>query len=275
MPTTTRARALIDRYDAFLLDAYGVLVHGGGPFPGAAAFLRALDEAGKSWLLVSNDASKTPEHAAQKYRDYGFPITPAHILNAGMLIGAGLDRLGVAGATCRVLGPPDSEELVRRAGGVVLQRDDPAFEALILCDEAGYPLLPVLDDTLTCLVHALEQGRNVALVLPNPDLTYPRGQGEWGFASGALAGLLEAGLHARLPGREVRFTPLGKPHPPIFARALEILGTRKAVMIGDQLPTDILGGQQAGLDTALATWGVTTWPVVEAIATPTWLLEGL
>jgi HAD superfamily hydrolase (TIGR01450 family) len=271
----TTARALIDRYDGFLIDAYGVLVHGGGPFAGAARFLRALEDAGKPWLLVSNDASKTPEHAAERYHAYGFPITPEHVLNAGMLIGRELERLGQTGATCRVLGPPDSAELVRRAGGVVLDLEDPEFQVLVLCDESGYPLLQALDDTLTCLVHAREQGRNIALLLPNPDLTYPRGHGAWGFASGALAGMLEAGLHARLPGLEVRFTPLGKPHPPIFARALESLGTRNALMIGDQLPTDIRGGHDAGLDTALATWGVTRWPVLAAEVTPTWLLEAL
>ncbi len=275
MPQPTTTHAVIDRYDAFLIDAYGVLVHGGGPFPGAMEFLQAIEDAGKPWLIVSNDASKTPENAAARYCSFGFPITPEHILNAGMLIGAGLQQLGLIGAKCRVLGPRDSAELVRRAGGEVADLRDPDFEALVLCDESGYPLLETLDDTLTCLVQAREAGRDVGLLLPNPDLTYPRGQGAWGFASGALALLLESGLHARLPGRHDRFTPLGKPHPLLFERALAQLATRNTLMIGDQLPTDIQGGHDAGLDTALATWGVTRWPVPDAAVTPTWLLETL
>jgi hypothetical protein len=112
------------------------------------------------------------------------------------------------------------------------------------------------------------------MVLPNPDLTYPRGQGSWGFASGSLAAMLEAGLAARVPGDPLRFEPLGKPHPALFHRALTHLGTRHAVMVGDQLATDIRGGADAGLETALASWGVTRWPVRDPEAVPTWVLTG-
>jgi ribonucleotide monophosphatase NagD (HAD superfamily) len=274
MATATRLGALIERYDGFLLDAYGVLVHGGGAFAGAAEFLHALERAGKPWRLVSNDAAKTPERAAARYHGFGFPITPDHVLNAGLLLGDWFATRGLVGARCRVLGPPDSAELVRRAGGEVIDLRDPGFEVLVLCDEAGYPLLETLDDTLSCLVHAREQSRAVALVLPNPDLTYPRGEGQWGFASGALAAMLESGLAARLAGEPWRFEPLGKPHPGLFRRALGQLGTTRALMVGDQLATDVRGGRDAGLDTALATWGVTRWPTPSGDVLPTWVLSG-
>lgn len=281
LPIPATAGELIHRYEGFLLDAYGVLVHGGGPFPGAADFLHALERAGRPWLIVSNDASKTPEHAASRYRNYGFPVTEAHVLNAAMLLGDWFARNDLLGAGCRVLGTADSAAMVQRAGGVVLDLKDPDFDVLVLCDEAGYPLLETLDDTLTCLVHACERGRAVALVLPNPDLTYPRGPGQgaagtgqWGFAAGALAAMLESGLAARGSLTNARFEPLGKPHRAMFERALTLLGTRNTLMIGDQLPTDIRGGQAAGLDTALASWGVTRWPVEHALDVPTWLLRG-
>lgn len=273
-PAAVRLGELVERYDGFLLDAYGVLVHGGGAFAGAAEFLHELERVGKPWRLVSNDAAKTPERAAARYRGFGFPITPDHVLNAGLLLGDWFATRGLVGARCRVLGPADSAELVRRAGGEVVELRDPAFDVLVLCDESGYPLLETLDDTLSCLVHAREQGRPVALVLPNPDLTYPRGEGQWGFASGALAALLESGLAARLAGEAWRFEPLGKPYRGLFRRALAQLGTTQALMVGDQLATDVRGGRDAGLDTALATWGVTRWPPQDFDIMPTWLLSG-
>jgi 4-nitrophenyl phosphatase len=59
---------------------------------------------------------------------------------------------------------------------------------------------------------------------------------------------------------------IGKPEKPMFEIALDRLGTPagRTLMVGDRLDTDILGGQQAGLRTALLLTGVTT---PEALAT--------
>jgi hypothetical protein len=40
---------LIDRYAVLLLDAYGVLVHGGGALPGAVEFIERLNRSGKPY----------------------------------------------------------------------------------------------------------------------------------------------------------------------------------------------------------------------------------
>ena len=52
------ARALCERYDGFLLDAYGVLVTSTGAIDGANDFLSALRDAGKPFVILTNDASK-------------------------------------------------------------------------------------------------------------------------------------------------------------------------------------------------------------------------
>ena len=41
-PTQTSVRELLDHYDTFFLDAYGVLVTGRGPLQGAAPFIELL-----------------------------------------------------------------------------------------------------------------------------------------------------------------------------------------------------------------------------------------
>jgi ribonucleotide monophosphatase NagD (HAD superfamily) len=54
------------------------------------------------------------------------------------------------------------------------------------------------------------------------------------------------------------------------------LKTGNAVMVGDQLATDILGAHNAGLDSALVTTGVTRLDAVPHDAPrPTWVLESL
>ena len=277
-PAAASTAQLIDRYDGFLLDAYGVLVHGGGAFAGAAAFLRTLDRRGKRWCIVSNDASKTPEFAAARYQHMGLPVPVENLVNAAMLLPGCFARRDLVGAPMRVLGPHGAVAMVERAGGVPLALDNPAFAALVVADESGYPLLPVLDDTLTAVVDLCESGQPPALILPNPDLTYSRGPDSLGFAAGSLAAMLQAALNQRLGADAPQFEPLGKPQRALFDLGLQRLGLERAqvVMVGDQLATDVRGGRAAGLDTALVTYGVGRWDAALAGGdVPTWLLAGL
>ena len=73
VPTIT-IDALLDRYDAILFDAYGVLVHGSGPLPGAAELLTRLNREDRPYFVVTNDASKLPATAASRYQRFGLPI---------------------------------------------------------------------------------------------------------------------------------------------------------------------------------------------------------
>ncbi len=52
----------------------------------------------------------------------------------------------------------------------------------------------------------------------------------------------------------------GKPEPHLFNEALQMLGTplSHTVVVGDRLETDILGGKNAGMPTALVLTGVAT-----------------
>jgi len=58
---------LLARYDLFLLDAYGVLVSASGALPGAADLVRRIPQQGKEYLVVTNDASRSPETSARRY----------------------------------------------------------------------------------------------------------------------------------------------------------------------------------------------------------------
>ena len=70
-----------------------------------------------------------------------------------------------------------------------------------------------IEHALSAIVRAVAAGRRPVLVLPNPDLIYPKGGGELGFTAGSIALLLEAALARRFPGHELVFEHLGKPEP--------------------------------------------------------------
>jgi HAD superfamily hydrolase (TIGR01459 family) len=255
-PAQTTAGALVDRYDALLLDAYGTLVDTANALPGAVALVDRLEREGKPYLVLTNDASKLPETAARRYGSFGLRVPPERILSSGLLLDAHFAENGWQGARCAVLGPADSAAHVRRAGGEVVPLAA-GFEILVLGDESGFDFLAGMDAALSALYRLIDAGRAVHLVVPNPDLVYPAAAGRFGFAAGSMALLLETALARRYPQRpDLRFVRLGKPHASMFSAAVERVGTRRAVMIGDQLDTDILGAAEFGLDTALVAGGV-------------------
>jgi HAD superfamily hydrolase (TIGR01450 family) len=249
--------ALLDRYDAFLFDAYGVLVHAAGPLDGARELLARLNRDGRAFFVVTNDASKLPATAAHRFQRFGLPVEASQVLTSGLLLEAFFAAERLQGRRCAVLGPTDSARYVEQAGGVVVAPDD-VFDVLVIGDESGFPFIEWADAALSSLFRSIDAGRPVRLVVPNPDLIYPGGGG-FGFAAGTIANMFEGALALRYPARpDLRFARLGKPNAPIFEEAVRRAGTSRVVMIGDQLETDIKGARSAGLDAVWIETGVTT-----------------
>jgi HAD superfamily hydrolase (TIGR01450 family) len=250
---------LLAAYRGILLDAYGVLITHDGAMPGAAALVERLHATNVAYLVLTNDASRSPRASADRYREMGLPIPADRIITSGSLLRPYLEENGLRGARCVVLGTGDSVRYVEDAGGIVVPTEpDADAQCLIVCDERGYPLRESLDAAITLLYRRIDCGQPVRLILPNPDLVYPAGEGRFGFTAGAVAVLLEAGLRRRYPHREdLRFERLGKPHPLIFEEAMRRLGTRNVILVGDQLDTDIRGAAECGIDSALALTGIT------------------
>ncbi|MEM9463653.1 MAG: HAD hydrolase-like protein [Myxococcota bacterium] len=252
---------LLARYDVVLLDSYGVLVDEHGALPGAAPFLSRLREAGRRFMVLSNDASRQPHSSIARYRARGLSIEPAQLLTSGDLLAPHFAAEGLAGRRCVVLGPPDSEALVANAGGVVIPRDDPTLEVLVVCDDEGYSFRETIEALIGTLYARAEAGEPVHLVLPNPDRIYPRGPGQFGLTAGSVAAVIEGALALRWPDDPPRFYGLGKPHAAIFETALSRLGVGeherdRVVMVGDQLATDIAGAHGVGIDSVLVGTGV-------------------
>lgn len=275
-PKTITAAELIDRYDALLLDALGVLVDGSGPLPGAVEFIEALNAQGKTYFVLTNSASQLPETKAAAFRAKGLPIADGRIIASGMLLAPYFRDHGLAGSRTVVLGPADAVSFVEQAGGEPLAPESAEdAEVVVIADQKGFPLLEGLDNTLGIILRRLDRGEPLHLLLCNPDIIYPKGEASYGFTAGALAKMFEGILAERYPEREVRFTPLGKPHHPIFEEAIRRAGTGNVVMVGDQLATDVLGANRCGIDSALVETGLYRSASTSSGPVPTWLLRSL
>lgn len=244
---------IADRYDAVLLDSSGVLVDGQSALSGAADFLALLEARQTPWLVVTNDASRQPNDAAKGYQEKGLPIPKEQILSSGMMIVPYLCTKGVeAGPVC-VLGPAGTRSYLTKAGYELVSPGDDRAQALIIGSIQGYDFIDGVRRSLSMLVRAFNQGRPVELICANPDFIFPASPGEVGFTAGAVAALFEASLQPRFPARIIEFARIGKPGPMLFERAKERFSGKKLLMVGDQLHTDILGAQEAGIDSVLIT----------------------
>jgi HAD superfamily hydrolase (TIGR01450 family) len=274
--------SLLDRYDVFLLDAYGVLVTSHGSLDGAGAFLRRLEAAGKRWLIVTNDASRSIESSVERYSGFGLPVDAAHVLTSGALLSGYFEREGLQGARCVVLGTDDSRGYVRDAGGVLVEPDDDDAEVCVVCgvtDDTSWPYVPTINRLITMLLRRIGNGRPMRFILPNPDIVYPSDTEAFAFTAGGVAAMLEAVIALRDPARTHRFEPLGKPYAPMFDEAFARVGPAersRIVMVGDQFVTDIQGAVNAGIDSVLIETGVgQRADLATAPARPTWLLRDL
>jgi HAD superfamily hydrolase (TIGR01459 family) len=268
---------LVERYEVFFLDAYGVLVCSSGALPGAADFLARLSAAGRSFLILSNDASRSPETSCRRYRGFGLPIAVEQIVTSGSLLRDHYAQANLVGAPTIVLGTEDSADYVRRAGGQPVRADDRSAEVVVVADDDGYDFLETVNQVVTVLLARCDRGEKTHLVLPNPDLLFPSGDGAFGITAGSIAAMLERILLLREPGGSLRFHPLGKPHAPMFAAAMRQSATtdkRRIVMVGDQVVTDIRGARDFGLDSALVLSGISREADCERHGVdPTWRLD--
>lgn len=256
-----------------------MLVVSSGPLPGAAPFLQRLRQAGRRYLIVSNDASRLPATTVARYQRFGLPVDEAQVLTSGMLLRDHFAAAGLGGAPTIVLGTEDSKAYVRDAGGVVVEPSDDGAAVVVVADDDGFRFLETVNATVTVLLRRLARGQRTHLVLPNPDLVFPTSPDTFGVTAGAIAAMLESVMALRDPAGAHRFVPLGKPHPPMFEAAFARFpgaDRQRLVMVGDQLGTDILGANRAGVDSVLVASGVArAGEVAGSEARPTWVMESV
>lgn len=234
---------LTGKYDAFIFDLWGVIHDGKTCYPGVAPSFHALREAGKKIGIISN-SPRPAASAADNIRKFG--LTPDMydvIMTSGQLTYEALrDRpdpwLQALGRRCVHFGPPHEFALYAPLG---LREAATPQDADFILATGVEDVHKTLADYDSILKAALE--KKLPLLCANPDLGVSQ-EGRHKLAAGSIA------HHYADMGGDAR-VPYGKPHPAIFHRTLEQLGVApdRAVMIGDNLLTDIAGAHGVGMAT--------------------------
>jgi HAD superfamily hydrolase (TIGR01459 family) len=247
-----RARSLgeiVDRYDAFLVDQFGVLLDGSGLYDHARGALDELCARGKSVLLISNSGKRSAANAARLARFGVSRATFLDVLSSGEVAHVEMaGRIGAslpAGARAWV---ETTDDLAQPLAGLDLQPAQSPDEADLIWIAGCRPLEHTLEDYARLLAGAAR--RAAPAICSNPDTTMLTPKGKM-FGAGAVAKTYE-----RLGGKVEWF---GKPYPAIYEEALRRLGSvdrSRVLAVGDSPAHDILGGARAGIATALVRTGV-------------------
>lgn len=233
---------------AVLIDIDGVLTVSWRALPGAVAALREIRAAGLGVALVTNTTSRTRASIAEALAEAGFAVDAEDVLTAPAVTARHLAE-HFPGARCALLNSGDVRE---------------DLEGVRLVDENG---------------ENGENGENT-----DPDVVVVGGAGpEFGYAAlNRVFGQLQRGarlvaMHRNLFWRTDRGLRLdtgafllgleraarteavvtGKPSPAFFAAALARLGVGadRALMVGDDVESDVLAAQRAGISGVLVRTG--------------------
>ena len=243
-----------DRYDAILCDIWGVLHNGVASFPPASEALVSFRRRGGAVVLISNAPRPSPPIQKQVLK-LGVPSEAFDgVVTSGDVTIGLMERQ--AGDRVLHIGPARDLSLF-----------DAAMEAtgarpkLVSLEDAQYALCTGLrnDDTETPDDYEPELRamaiRGMVMICANPDIVIHRGD-TLVYCAGALARRYE-----ELGGSVIY---AGKPHAPIYDRALALVGRvrgapvdkRRVLAIGDGMKTDIVGATRAGLDALFVTGGI-------------------
>lgn len=227
---------LVDGYDAALFDLDGVIYVGPLAVPGSVEALGRLEELGKAVVFVSNNAAPSPESVVVKLQKLGFPAHAGNVLTSAQVAAQGLREVLPSGAKVLVAGSPSLVKLVAEAGLVPVGSADDEPVAVL----QGYdPVMswPLLDEV--CLALA----RGARWYATNDDASRPTERGLVPGAGGMLAAV--SSVVAGEP------TVFGKPHRPMMAAAVGIASAQRPIFVGDRMDTDIVGANNAGLDSLM------------------------
>lgn len=229
-------------FDAFLLDAFGVLNIGDAAIPGTRERIEDLKAQGKRVLVVSNAAGFPHAALMEKYARLGYAFAPEDVITSRATLVAGLDGrrdLHWGLMATRSTGLRDLEGL----NLTYLEEDPAAYDAVdgfLMIGSAAWT------EERQALLEAALLDRPRPVLVGNPDIVAPR---ENGFST-------EPGHYAHRLADRTGISPefFGKPFTNIFDLAFARLGPcdkSRVLMVGDSLHTDILGARAAGVASAL------------------------
>ncbi|UYP45013.1 hypothetical protein NEF87_001298 [Candidatus Lokiarchaeum ossiferum] len=256
---------MLKKKDLFIFDMDGVLYRTSEPIPSGIACVKKLRDLGKIVVFLTNNSSKTPENFAQKLYDMGLQVESELIYTSATITAMQLSSQ-YRNAQVYVIGEHGLYQALKDQGFTVLNEIYPNIEDLtIIPEDLTADLVVVGWDT-----HVNYNKFRVAMMLilkgaqfyaTNDDASFPA-PGTFWPGSGANVAFLSTAL-GKAPEKI-----FGKPFPDGIQTILQHYhkDPDSAVLVGDRLSTDILGGNHAKITTVFVETGINSHDDVSRVS---------
>ena len=239
---------IINRYDAFLIDQFGVLIDGEQTYPGAIDALKHIAQSGKPVVILSN-SGKRAEPNCNRLTSFGFDRQHfVTVVTSGEIAYHSIkNQLGITiknDARVMVLARPGETSPILDLDLTETNNPRMADILLIVSRDIGMNR----KDYIKLWTEFNATGGKCYCLNPDLNMLTPKGIT---FSAGTIAKLFEQ------RGGDIIW--YGKPYQDIYADALRFFNNiprNDILCIGDSIHHDIIGGHAAGLATALVRQGV-------------------
>ena len=231
-------RSIINEYDLFFIDVWGVLHNGINLFQNSVEVLERLEENKKNYVLLTN-APRPNQTVFEFLKKMGLDKKKAqHVYTSGQ---AALDQLQTMSSKKFFhVGPPRDFDLFNDF--TEMKAETINNSDYILCTG----LFEKFDKDLNYYKNILENHTQKEMICTNPDLIVDRGNVRE-LCAGSVAMVFE-----KMGGKVVYF---GKPYAEVYNQSIDNF-KKKTLAIGDNLNTDIKGANLLNYDSLLISNGI-------------------
>jgi NagD protein len=225
----------------YLIDMDGVIYRGSEAIPGAAEFIRHLQDERIPYLFLTNNSSYTGLDVVVKLRKFGIDTSVDHVYTSALAT-AEFVRTQRPNGTAYVIGEGGLLNALNDVN-YAISRESPDY---VIVGEGR-----VLNYEMVEAAHRMI-AQGAQLISTNADTWCPTDAGPRP-GCGAIVALLEAAT-----GRKAYH--VGKPNPFMMRAARKEIGLRtdEVIMIGDTMETDIRGASDLGFQSILVLTGSST-----------------
>lgn len=249
--SNAEATTLLDRYDALLVDLDGTLLLADAVIPHAPEALAVARERGHDVLIVTNNASRSPQTVADRLTERRMPCAADEIVTSPQAAAGLLSDEHPAGAPILIVGAAALADAVS-AVGLQPVRDCAAQPLAVV--QGFSPDVGWRELAEACL--AIRAG--ASWIATNVDSTLPTDRGILPGNGSLVAALATA------TDQQPRVA--GKPNRALLDAASARVGANAPLVIGDRLDTDIAAAAAAQMHSLMVLTGVSS--VDDVVLTP-------
>ncbi|WP_372882451.1 TIGR01459 family HAD-type hydrolase [Psychromonas sp.] len=243
MKIITGLKEIIDSFDTFILDQWGVLHNGGCAFEQAVEALEFLKQHNKKVVILSN-SGRTAKFSYARLADSGIKRDLyLDVLTSGehMLHNFNAGKFKHLGKNPLFFTWDDDTSMLERCGLTESKVENATF--VFCCGVDRDDLADYVEDL------QLARQRNLELVVSNPDLVAMKPDGSLKTCPGAIAKMYQE------MGGTVHWH--GKPQRDIYTMCRELVGGwGNAIAVGDSMEHDIAGANGAAISSLFISSGI-------------------